>query len=156
MNLPKTFALYLKTQGVSKTTIKNYQSDLRHFLAWMELSLRTRNLPIFQDEASLIGRYLNQKLVDEYKNYLTANLPTSTTNRRLSSLRLFCKFCLSQSWILQNPLKEISNARPVKKDHEEAVGRFKSLLEKEKCSTNTIKNYLADIRAFLNYLEAAT
>lgn len=160
MDLPKLFKIYLKTRGVSKVTIKNYISDLTHFLAWMELFLRSQNLPLFQNESEFLGRYFTQNLVERYKNYLFSNLPLSTVNRRLSTLRTFARFCLRQAWITEDPTKNISNIaterQSTRATKEKILEEFRKSLEKEKTSSNTIKNYLSDIRGFLIFVETAT
>lgn len=164
MNLSKTFKIYLKTQGVSPLTVKNYLSDLRHFLGWMELFLRTKNLPFSPDEPKYLSQSFNQNLVEKYQSYLTTNsLPPTTINRRLSTLRTFAKFCLSQAWISENPTKHISNItikqnsnQEEKKVEEKMLAEFREALLKERNSPNTIKNYLSDIREFLGFLEIAT
>lgn len=162
MDLPKTFALYLHTQGFSAITVRNYLCDLRHFLGWMELSLRGQNLPFTLEEPQLLGQYFNQDLVEKYKSYLACNqLPISTINRRLSTLRTFAQFCLSQAWITENPTKQLGNLsdkRLSEKDDgaQKILSEFKNYLEAQKTSSNTIKNYLADIREFLNFVTSVT
>ena len=160
-SLLKTFAVYLKTQGASPLTIKNYLCDLNHFLGWTELFLRGQNLPFYPDEPKYFRQYFNQNLVARYKNYLTSNsLPWSTINRRLSTLRSFAKFCLAQAWISENPTQALDNvakAIPTKEiNSTKIVGEFKDALEAENNSSNTIKNYLADLREFLTFVETAT
>jgi site-specific recombinase XerD len=160
MDLPKTFTIYLKTQGFSAITVRNYLCDLRHFLGWMELSLRGQNLPFTPEEPQLLGQYFNQALVEKYRSYLACNqLPVSTINRRLSTLRTFAQFCLSQAWIVENPTKEINNIQHTtnnKGNQGKILEEFKDYLEAQKTSSNTIKNYLADIREFLNFVASAT
>lgn len=164
--LSKTFALYLESQGSSKITIKNYLSDLRHFLAWTELYLKSRNLSFPQgrslEEPQSLSFYFKQELVEKYKTYLVSNeFPAATINRRLSTLRKLAKFGLLKSWINENPTQSISNAaryqEPIKKttilkQQEQITHEFKSYLELKKNSSNTIKSYLSDVREFLNYL----
>ncbi len=158
--LPNTFAIYLKTRGVSGVTIKNYLSDLNHFMAWADFFFRSQNLPFLPNEPKFLTRYFDQKLVARYKDYLSSNgIPDATVNRRLSTNRAFAKFCLSQAWITQDPTKQLGNIsraiapkKATDDNDEKILSGFKNALEKERSSSNTIKNYLSDIREFLSWL----
>jgi len=47
-----------------------------------------------------------------YRQYLIdENVPYTTINRRLSSLRKFFSFCIDQGWIQHNPAKEVENIK---------------------------------------------
>jgi len=152
--LPKIFKNYLEVEGYSSTTIRNYLSDLNHFLSWLELKIKSRNLPYFQNEKENISSYFTPKIAQEYKNFLYKNnLPPATINRRLSSLRVFAKFSLIQKWILENPTKNLKNEPLPKTETKKILEKFREFLKKEKTSSNTIKNYLSDIKAFLTWLE---
>lgn len=155
--LPKIFKNYLVVEGYSPVTARNYLSDLSHFLGWLELRLRSQNLPFSQDEIENISRYFNTQVVKAYKNFLFKNhLPISTANRRLSTIRCFAKFCLSQNWISQNPTKQVKNEATPAAGAAEITARFKKSLEAEKTASNTIKSYLSDINNFLTWLELST
>jgi site-specific recombinase XerD len=161
-DLPNSFKAYLKVKGASQNTIKNYLADLNHFLAWLELTLRGQNIALDRSLPELFSRYFEPNYLAKYNNYLVQNqLPISTVNRRLSTLRTFGGFCLSQAWIKENPAKKISNVA-IQQDSNLATGEekildgFKKHLEAEKTSTNTVKNYLADIKNFLTWVELAT
>ena len=156
-SLPKIFKNYLVLEGYSPVTVRNYLSDLNHFLGWLELRLRSRNLPFSQDEIENISQYFNTQTVEAYKNFLFKNhLPVSTANRRLSTLRAFAKFCILQNWISQNPTKGLKNEPAPEKGTAEILARFKKSLEAEKTASNTIKSYLSDIGSFLTWLEVST
>jgi len=155
--LPKIFRNYLVIEGYSPVTVRNYLSDLNHFLAWLELRLRSRNLPFSQNEIESISQHFTPQTVEAYKNFLFKNhLPVSTSNRRLSTIRCFAKFCLSQNWISQNPTKGVRNKPAPEEGATEILARFKKALEAEKTSSNTIKSYLSDINTFLTWLELST
>ncbi len=159
-DLPQKFALYLKSQGVSPVTTKNYLSDLNHFLAWLMLTLK-KNLILFNpDEPTSIVAQFTPQTISSYKSFLLGNkTPVKTVNRRLSTLRKFGQFCASQAWLKTNPAKEVGNvsltkAKNQKPKTEQIVYQFKEHLEKEKVSSITIKNYLSDLRHFLGWIEA--
>lgn len=157
-DLPKSFKTFLKVRGVSPVTIKNYLSDLNHFFGWMELFLRSQNLPFGQGESEFLKYNFTVVLVKRYKNYLLSNLPVSTANRRLSTLRAFAQFCQAQNWISEDPTKEIVNFnRPTTEvtalQKQKILEEFRKALGAEKTASNTIKNYLCDIKGFLNFVE---
>lgn len=155
--LPKAFKNYLVVEGHSPVTTRNYISDLNHFLAWFELRLRGRNHLVYQNEIENISSYFTPQTVEDYKNFLINNkLPITTTNRRLSTLRAFAKFCLLQNWIFKNPTKEIKNQAKKTDQTREILIKFRRSLEKEGISSNSIKNYLSDIGSFLTWLEVST
>lgn len=170
-DLPNQFRTYLRLNGASRSTIKNYLTDFNHFLAWLELTLRGQNIALNRSVPELIVHYFDPNYLTRYKNYLLQNqLPISTINRRLSTLRNFGGFCVSQAWLTENPAKQIKNItleeaegfypelkkKRVKKENERFLIEFRKDLEKEKFKPNTIKNYLADIKNFLAWAEFAT
>lgn len=96
-NLEPQFREFLIAENISPISLKNYLSDLRYFFGWMS-------------SKSLKIESIDKKLVEEYRKYLLDNnLPHKTVNRRLSTLRKFCSFCISQGWMKENPAKKIGN-----------------------------------------------
>ncbi len=96
-NLEPQFREFLIAENISPISLKNYLSDLRYFFGWMS-------------SKSLKVESINKELVEEYRKYLLDNnLPHKTVNRRLSTLRKFCTFCISQGWMKENPAKKIGN-----------------------------------------------
>jgi len=142
----------------SPLTIKNYLSDLRHFLGWMIFYLKSHQLSVGTiHELSL---QLTLSVINNYKSYLVENkIPLKTINRRLSTLRKFCSFCISQGWIKENPAKKVSNINPIKKSRSvyqqnevdsDILRQFHQDLIKENFDRSTIKSYLDDIREFFS------
>ena len=153
MNLPENYRTYLKTQGLSSVTIKNYLVDINHFLNWLyqktHVHHRVAGIGIF-------GLFTIETL-KEYKTDLTdENTPLSTINRRLSALRRFGQFAKSQGWINQNPVLKIKNvvSESNQSPKQNLLVKFQKSLEEEKVSKLTIKNYFSDLRHFLTWLEA--
>jgi site-specific recombinase XerD len=157
MDLPRAFKLYLASQGVSSVTIRNYLSDFNHFWGWLILTLKNQGLSSTSPRE--IIKQITPSVIKDYKNFLFINkTPVKTINRRLSSLRRFGGFCLSQNWLKSNPARKISNlsaknncSQP--ENREQILKKFKAGLEKEKVSSVTIRNYLSDIRHFLAWIE---
>ena len=100
---------------------------------------------------------MNVKAINEYKSYLSENnIPHKTINRRLSTVRKFCSFCISQGWLKENPAKQVTNithlsSRAKSRDlsQNEVLSQFRSDLEKEKLDQSVITSYLEDVRDFL-------
>lgn len=102
LEITHMFKLYLVAGKKSPTSIKNYLSDLRHFLGWLQNEIKSdlKQAILDTDSARILV----------YKEYLKNNLvPTKTINRRLSMLRNFFAFCISQQWIKSNPAKKVIN-----------------------------------------------
>ena len=148
-NFEASFKKFLLAENVSPITLKNYLSDLRHFLGWTILKIKAQNKKNFENLSPL--EFLNQideSLVEEYKNYLVVNaIPAKTINRRLSTLRKFFSFCISQGWLKENPAKKIQN---LKLKIDSIISSFALSLEKENLDQKTIKSYLEVVQEFLS------
>jgi site-specific recombinase XerD len=149
-NFEASFKKFLLAENVSPITLKNYLSDLRHFLGWLMFYWKSH----FSNTAFLIDQNLIEILkqvhddtIEKYKSYLIANnLPLKTINRRLSTLRKFFSFCISQGWLKENPAKKIQN---LKLKIDSIISSFALSLEKENLDQKTIKSYLEVIQEFL-------
>ena len=100
----------LPLQSIS---IKNYLSDLRHFMGWFTFYLHSRHSDGPKPETadlSTIASLIDFEAVSSYKMYLESNaLPVKSVNRRLSTLRKFCTFCIQQNWMKENVAKRVGN-----------------------------------------------
>jgi len=154
--LKKSFELYLSnTKRLSSRSVKNYLSDWHHFWQWLTLVLTSRNKIKNQNwtSADLIINSITPSILNRYKIYLsTNNIAKSTVKRRLATVRIFCQFCLDQQWLKQNPalgLKNPSPIEPKEKEINDLLSKFGAYLKQHGASKNTIKNYVADVRAYL-------
>jgi Site-specific recombinase XerD len=166
-NLEASFKKYLLAENISPITLKNYLSDLRHFLGWLTFYWKSN----FSNTAFLIDQNLIEILkqvqddtIEKYKSYLIANnLPLKTINRRLSTLRKFFSFCISQGWLKENPAKKIKNEKIKDKnffsesegeneklDKQQVLKSFQQNLQKENLDQPTIKSYLEVVQEFLS------
>lgn len=153
MNLPENFRTYLKTQGLSSATIKNYVADINYFLDWLYQKTHVHHRIAGKN---IFGLFTIETL-KKYKTDLTdKNAPPSTINRRLSALRKFGQFGLQIEGLNQNPALKIKNvvSESNQSPKQNLLARFQKSLEEEKVSPLTIKNYLSDLRHFLTWLEA--
>jgi site-specific recombinase XerD len=152
-----------KKRELTRISVKNYLSDFRHFIGWLTLHLSSQqHISINFNESRFIS-LINRQTIKNYKSYLVENnIPVKTINRRLSTLRKFCSFCISQGWLKENPAKRVSNvgadfmsARKTGK-HEglplqnDILQQFHQDLLKENFDKKTITSYLDDIREFLS------
>jgi len=145
-------------KSLTKISVKNYLSDLRHFLGWLIFKLKVKNqkLKIEEGITSKFISYITPETIEEYKSYLLENnIPLKTTNRRLSTVRKFCSFCISQGWMRENPAKKIKNEKIKNKndneklDKEQILKSFQQDLQKENFDQKTITSYLEAVREFL-------
>ncbi len=162
MNLETQFKNYLlKTRGLSKRTVKNYLSDFNSFCDWLEnisefTPPRWPNGLLGRCKEAEISQKITLNTLKKYRNYLSSlELAKSTVKRRLSTVRIFCQFLLSQNLIDQDPSIELENPSTLTSEEEEIkqlITKFDRYLENQGLSKNTAKNYLADVK---NYLEWA-
>lgn len=155
MNLPELFRIYLISQKSSPRTIKNYLSDIRTFWEWLAKKTGIH----YQIAGPSIFSLFTQETLQEYqKDLLSAKTPPSTINRYLSALRKLGEFAKQKGWLTENPAIKIPNLSPFQKrlpgerPEEKILEEFCIELKKQKVSPLTIKNYLTDLRHFLNWL----
>lgn len=147
---------FLKQEGTSEKTLKNYRSDLRHFLSWSVLTIQsnTGHLPQSHLEFTTL---ITPHLLESYKHFLAENkIPIATINRRLSTMRIFCRACIARGWLSYNPATKLQNLTPVKppkNEIEEVLRIFRNDLERDGASKVTIKNYASDVKQFLLWLQ---
>jgi site-specific recombinase XerD len=156
-NTLKNFLNTLQNEGKSKVSIKNYKSDVAHFLAWAILKLKS--FGTYAENILEVVPFINQSFFSEYKNYMVENkIKVKTINRRLSSLRSLTRYLTSADILDQDFMEGIQNLSLTKGNRaqlkdDDIVDRFReSLIKSEKVSSNTIKNYVSDVRSFLTWL----
>ena len=152
-----TFLNDLKLSGLSQNSIKFYKSDISSFTLW--LKLKVRKTGILADDFKDLLPFLKSSFGESYKNDLISkNIPTVTINRKLSVLRRFSDFLYSKEFLsfdFAKNLQNISITTSKKAVNFYAITEgFRKHLEKNKASKNTIKNYLADIHNFLNWVDS--
>lgn len=146
----------LKLSGLSDNSIRFYKSDISSFVSWLKLELRKTG--ILSDNFKDLLPFIKPSFAENYKNNLILKgTPEVSINRKLSALRKFSDFLYSKEYLsfdFAKNLQNISVAVSKKTVNFYAITEdFRKHLEKNKASKNTIKNYLADIRHFLNWIE---
>jgi site-specific recombinase XerD len=147
-NLEASFKKYLLAENKNSLTIKNYLSDLRHFTGWLIFKFRIQNSDF--DLESRISEIFSLETITEYKAYLVENrLPAKTVNRRLSTVRKLCSFCISQGWIKENPAKHIPNFQS-EAEKTGLIEEYRIFLIKKGLDSQTINSSLRDTEEFLS------
>lgn len=159
-NLEASFKNFLTAgnKKMSPVSVKNYLSDLRHFLGWLILKLKTSGVSMDLGESfhpSELATFLTESNLTHYRAYLTENnIPLATINRRLSTLRKFCSFFISQRWLNENPAKRINNIGSKKKVDAGDFGSnflnsFDEALEKDGVAKLEKKAHVDNVKEFL-------
>jgi len=149
-NITQPFSSYLKSQSVSQNTLRNYLSDVNHFLNWLDNYEST----LGSDNANIIAQRVSETTFKKYKQFLIKNdTSTATINRRLSSLRQLSNFFISQGWVKNDQAKKITNITTKRETNlsSQLITRFAKSLTKEGKSLSTIRNYLSDVRGYLEW-----
>ncbi len=148
------FTAYLQDLGISPLSLKNYKSDISHFTGW--LILKTRVLGVSAERLTECFPFLTKNIGHEYRTFLLENsTPRPTINRRLSTLRHLSRFLTESQIINFDFMDNLENINsPAKKVVlNPLLEDFEKHLKQNKASSNTIKNYLSDVRHFLTWLE---
>ena len=150
-----SFFDYLSSSGVSAKSLTYYRSDISHFTGWIILKVRTWG--IFAETVTEIIPFINTRLAHEYKSFLTQNnISPKTVNRRLSTLRHLSRFLLASQIANSDFMEGIANI-DISASHSPSIHPlitlFEKKLEAEKVSKNTVRNYISDVKHFINWLE---
>lgn len=152
-HLIKEFEIYLISENISSLTIKNYSVDLRNFLEWFILKLKTKQISINEDFPKTIVDKIDYSTIEDYINFLKSNnTPKKTILRRLSTLRRLGKFAVLNQYLKYNPAQNLSNSQ-TQNNKVKILDEFNSGLIRAGISKVTAKNYSSDIRQLLNFLE---
>lgn len=109
-NLEAEFKQYLVSVNSSPISIKNYLSDIRHFIGWVRLN-RNLSKENIVDPSSFFTA-MNGEIMASYIAYLNdPGIPIASINRKLSCLRKFFTFAISQGWTEENIPKKIRNIK---------------------------------------------
>ena len=144
--LPQEFQAYLSgSKSLTKQSIKNYVSDINIFLGWLASNLQEPQISPAHITSSSILSYR-----DELNN---SRQPLAVKNRYLSSLRRFGHFLFTTKLCTTNPAVHLSNvdAAGTTTSNHQILAAFKHDLNKQNLSPSTVKNYLSDIKQYLNW-----
>lgn len=162
-NFEASFKEYLLAGNKTAISVKNYLSDFRHFIGW--LTFYIQNEPIILDKnfditkPETIQFYLTGATIDNYKAYLMENhIPLKTINRRLSTVRKFCSFCISQGWMENNPGKQIANIQSdtlhLDIESKTMLDEYRISLQQKQNNQHSVANTLNDLEEFLHIISS--
>ncbi|MCL5072704.1 MAG: site-specific integrase, partial [Actinobacteria bacterium] len=146
MDLLNQFKSFLLSQKdvPSKVTVKNYLSDINHFIRWYEHEYQKAFSPAL----------VNGQTIERYKNTNSEVFSQSSMDRHVSSLRKFFKFLKLEGLNSANPF-ELSQAQALNANMADPwhIKDFKNYLYVYNASHLTIKNYIIDVKQFLAWAE---
>ena len=139
VQLVSSFRNWLKIHHYSQSTIDNYVTDVNKYLA------------ICPSSPDIFSQ-------NQLTNYINVIKGQNNFQRSLASLNKFCQFGLDQKIISAHPLKTIVSQ--VNSDQSISIPQilndFQSSLVKHHKTTNTITNYLNDIKQFIAFCQSQT
>ncbi len=144
------------SNGISKISLKNYLSDIRHFINWFEYTTGNTFSPK-NITAEVIELYIaSQGAVISDGNLSTQDkLSPSSMKRHLSSLRKFVSVLKKENLLEENPFEEINQTNEEQNYDYWHFDSFKDYLLQNNASKLTVKNYLSDIKGFASWYEQA-
>ncbi len=138
------FDNYLAEIGISSNTRKNYRVDVRSFLQCLPRDL--------QNKSGL--SQIDQDKVDSYLADLQNQaLEVSTRTRKIAGLKKFFNFCSVKGLISKSQFlalafnQEDSDLQTI----DQVLVEFERHLSKLGISQQSRKNYISDVRQFLNW-----
>lgn len=146
MQLLNLFKDNLRENDKSEITIKNYVSDVRRFLEWLE-----------ERKGTLEPFTLSASEIQTYKNKLTSQLDPASFKRHLSSLNQFLYFLVKINVLTST--ESLTSSTENKEDEFERTlkfNEFKLFLRENQASDLTVKNYLSDVKQFMHWLKEAS
>ena len=102
-NLRSFFNFLIIEKGLSKNTVKAYETDIKGFIKWMNKN----------NKQSLLN--IKETSVNQYISYLfSLKLKSSSVNRKISSLKSFYLYLLKKKLIRHSPFSEVISPKQEK------------------------------------------
>ncbi|MCG2691611.1 site-specific integrase [Microgenomates group bacterium] len=124
---------------ISPSSIKNYVSDINHFLNFIAGSIQ---------ETIVQPVHITPAAIKAYTAAAAGQLSPSSLNRHLSSLRYFGKFLLAAKLCETDPTQNLTNPA-FDPTLAQVITRYQKFLTSEDLSKSTIKNYVSDLKKYL-------
>ncbi|MEX2013015.1 MAG: site-specific integrase, partial [Candidatus Levyibacteriota bacterium] len=176
-NLPEQFVEFLNSQKKkpSKATVKNYKADILQFIRWFEKQFK-KNFDPAEVTSQTIELYKTANNASQSKTGLPLDgsnaspkspegvpsapehhLSPRSLKRHLSSLRKFFHYLKVEGIIPQDPIEAISNQQSAISNPDLwHIRDFKNYLYVYNASGLTIKNYVMDVKQFMQWAEQVT
>ncbi len=147
------FLKFLESQKdkPSKLTVKNYKADVSQFIRWYEAK--------YHEEFSADN--ISSFILNEYKldrlnpKNEGKSVSVRSIERHFSSLRKFFNFLKLEGYVSRSPFDK-TEAKNQKENDPFRIKDFKDYLYVYNASHLTIKNYVIDVKQFLNWAEEVT
>ena len=139
------FNSWLNSKSYSISTVRNYLSDINRYFNFIKSQKSTAAL----SREAVEERETEGFLPETISAYLDTIKPDSNYNRYLSSLSKFFQYALDQNLIKIDPLKQTQKVK--KPSTEDILADYQSFLTKKHFSVSTIRNYLNDLRQFIDW-----
>ena len=102
-NLRSFFNFLIIEKGLSKNTVKAYETDIKGFIKWINKN----------NKQSLLN--IKESSINRYISYLfSLKLKSSSVNRKISSLKSFYLFLLKKKLIKYSPFSEVISPKQEK------------------------------------------
>lgn len=132
----------------SEITVKNYLADVRKFVRWFEDHYKQPFFPYLLSES--VSEAYKKSLLKT--NDANPTLPAvRSTKRYMSSLKKFCDFLLAKGMVNANPFSPTLNSENSAPVDPWFMKEFQNYLVLANASRLTIKNYVIDIKQFLDW-----
>ncbi len=150
MNIVNDFKDYLFSQKKPSgaLTIKNYVADVNKFINWYE---RTYTSPFTPD---CLKREIIKQYQAEIQHTGSSQAATNSVKRYFSSLRKFTSYLIERQLLTTNPFIEYESKQVTLDPY--YLNAFKGFLSGDRASKLTVKNYINDVKQFLEWLEKVT
>lgn len=150
------FITFLRLEGTSIKTQKNYTTDVQHFNNWAVLTIQNTHGIIPQNHFIFLN-FISSDIIEGYKAYLRSHhTPIATINRRLSALRMFFRCCVHEGFTDKNPTINIANISQssISSDPiDQLLAKWKSHLHTNGTPSVTVKRYTDDVKEFLAWMQ---
>lgn len=152
MSILSKFQQYLENQPQrpSAVTVKNYVSDIRHFIKWYETSFHKDFYAedLTPEVVELYTKSYGSTVSPEGYEIIDSALASKSLKRHLSALRKFSVFLLSED-IIPAAIIEVEKPEPVEDIWQ--IEAFKRHLAENNAADLTIKNYVNDVIGFTKW-----
>ena len=153
--LETAFWEFLTQKGVSRKTMRVHCGDLTHFISWTLLAIKSNQISAPTSHHDFL-HHITPELLSNYKKYLErSNNPHNIILRRISTIRMFMRCCITHGWIDTNPadaLVDIQDSENSVPSIDEMLEQFSEDLARKGMSKATIRNYVSDARKFLHWV----
>ena len=150
------FIKFLRLEGTSIKTQKNYSTDVQHFTEWAVLTIKNTHNITPQNHFIFLS-YVSSDLIEAYKAYLHSHhTPIATINRRLSALRTFFRCCVNEGFTQKNPTTLVANITQssISTDPtDQLITKWKTHLRSTGTPSVTVKRYTDDVKEFIAWIQ---